>query len=212
MVYVKTAILIDNSSMVNGSLREELLAMRAEDLRVRQELLDAGELGGAYVPRMEAIHIKNAARLRELISEHGWPAEDIAGKDGAEAAWIITQHAIGEPDFQRHALHLLTECTAAGRIPAWHAAYLEDRIAMYEGRPQRYGSQWMDDACDGRTRPWKLSDPERVNELRASVGLPPLHPIPERGPDLPQEQRKALENNQRWWQEWLASKGWAKSG
>jgi hypothetical protein len=32
-------------------LREELLAARAEDLRVRQEPVDAGGLGGAYVPR-----------------------------------------------------------------------------------------------------------------------------------------------------------------
>jgi len=198
--------------MVNESLRDELLAMRAEDLRVRQELLDAGELGGAYVPRMEAIHIKNAARLRELIREYGWPAEDIAGKNGAEAAWIITQHAIGQPDFQKHALRLLNECAAARRIPAWHAAYLEDRIAMYEGRPQRYGSQWFDDPRDGRTRPWNLRDPQRVDEFRASVGLPPLHPIPEPGPDLPVEQREAIKKDQRWWQEWLASKGWGSSG
>jgi hypothetical protein len=41
--------------------------MRAEDMRVRQELLESGELGGAYVPQMEAVHIGNAARLRELM-------------------------------------------------------------------------------------------------------------------------------------------------
>jgi hypothetical protein len=89
-------------TVVNEQLRRELLAMREEDLRVRQELLDAGQLGGPYVPRMEEVHVRNAARLRELIGQHGWPAENIAGKDGAEAAWFITQHAIGEPQFQRH--------------------------------------------------------------------------------------------------------------
>ena len=197
--------------MVNEPLREELLKMRSEDLTVRQELLNAGQLGGHYVPRMEAVHVNNAGRLRQLIAEHGWPAEDIAGKDGAEAAWLIAQHSVGEPEFQETVLRLLKECAAAGRNPAWHAAYLEDRIAMYEGRPQRYGSQWFDDSRDGRTRPWKLSDPERVNELRASVGLPPLPPVPEQGPDLPKDQQKVLEENQRWWQEWLESKGWKRS-
>src|SRR5580693_3701653 len=93
--------------MLNDALRQELMEMREEDLSVRQELLDSGELGAAYVPRMEAIHIKNAARLRALIAAHGWPGEDIAGKDGAEAAWLTVQHAIGEPEFQRHALALL---------------------------------------------------------------------------------------------------------
>jgi hypothetical protein len=193
---------------MNESLRCELVAMREEDLRVRQELLEAGELGGVYVPRMEVIHVKNAARLRELIAEHGWPGEDIAGKDGAEAAWLIAQHAIGEPEFQRQVLRLLQDSVAQGGTPAWHAAYLEDRIAMYEGRPQRFGSQWIDDPRDGRLRPWKLADPERVNELRASVGLGPLHPIPELGPDISEEQLKQIEENLRWWKEWLRSKGW----
>ena len=198
--------------MVDEGLRSELLTMRDEDLSVREELLEAGLLGGAYVPRMEAVHVKNAGRLRELIEEYGWPAEDIAGEDGAEAAWIIAQHAVGEPEFQRRVLQLLQACAAEGRTPAWHAAYLEDRIAMLEGRPQRYGSQWMDDPTDGRIRPWKLSEPERVNELRASVGLRPLAAIPEPGPDLPAEQRAAIEENQRWWQEWMAGKGWKTSG
>jgi hypothetical protein len=197
--------------VVNEQLRRELLAMREEDLRVRQELLDAGQLGGHYVPRMEEVHVRNAARLRELIEQHGWPAEHIAGKDGAEAAWFITQHAIGEPQFQRHALKLLLACAAERRTPKWHAAYLEDRIAMYEGRPQRFGTQWIDDSRDGRARPWKLADPDRVNQLRAEVGLDPLHPIPEPGPDLPLEKQKEMEDNRRGWEDWLSSKGWQEN-
>ena len=92
--------------------------MRAADSRVREELLAAGELGGPYVPRMEVVHVKNAARLRSLIAEYGWPAEDIAGKDGAEAAWLIAQHAVGEPEFLREVLPLLWACGTAGRTPS----------------------------------------------------------------------------------------------
>src|SRR3954469_6184900 len=98
--------------MINESLRRELVSMREEDLRVRGELEAAGELGGPYVPRMEAVHLRNAARLRELIAEYGWPGEDIAGEDGAKAAWFIVQHSVGEPDFQRHVLSLLREHAA----------------------------------------------------------------------------------------------------
>jgi hypothetical protein len=194
--------------MINDKLRLELVSMRAEDIQVRDELVAANELGGPYVPRMETVHVKNAARLRDLIDQHGWPAADVAGEDGAEAAWFITQHAIGEPDFQRRALELMNACVAQGRIPAWHAAYLEDRIAMYEGRPQRFGTQWIDDPRDGRTRPWKLAHAERVNELRAAVGLRDLPPISGPGPDLPEDQQNALRESQRWWVEWLVSKGW----
>ncbi len=182
--------------------------MRAENVRVRQELVESGELGGPYVPRMEAVHVRNAARLRELIAIHGWPAEDIAGEDGAKAAWFIVQHAVGEPEFQRQSLKLLLECAALGKAPAWHAAYLEDRIAMQEGRPQRFGTQWMDSPEDGLTRPWRLAEPERVNELRASVGLGPLHPIPEPGPPLQAEKRRELEETWQWWESWFVSRGW----
>jgi len=197
-----------NVLVIDEELRRELLEMRAEDKRVRQELLESGELGGCYVPRMEAVHVRNAARLRELIAVHGWPGEDIAGKDGTEAAWLIGQHAIGEPDFQHEVLRLLQACALAGRVPLWHVAYLEDRIAMYEGRPQRYGAQWMDDPVDGRTRPWRLAEPDRVNQLRAEVGLGPLHPVPEPGPELAREEQRKIQDNQRWWERWLTSKGW----
>ena len=117
-------------SKMNEALRQELVAMRAEDMRVRQELVDNGELGGAYIPRMEAVHVANAARLRELVAEHGWPAEDIAGEDGAKAAGFIVQHSVGEPQFQRSALAWMQAGAAEKRMPAWHAAYLEDRIAF----------------------------------------------------------------------------------
>ena len=173
-----------------------------------QELVDAGELGGPYVPRMEAVHVKNAARLRALIAQYGWPTEEVAGKDGAEAAWFIAQHAIGEPEFQRDTLKRLQEAGSQGKTPAWHAAYLEDRIAMLEGRPQRFGTQWMDDPRDGLIRPWTLADPENVNQLRASVGLDPLRAIPEPGPDLSPEEQQKIRDNYRWWEEWHISKGW----
>jgi len=80
------------------------------------------------------------------------------GKDGAEGAWLIAQQAIGEPDFQRRALKLLRGCGVEVGVPAWHAACLENRDAMYEGRPQRYGTQWRDDPQDGRTRSWTLAE------------------------------------------------------
>jgi hypothetical protein len=194
--------------MSNDALREELMAMRAEDLRVRQELVESGELGGSYVPRMEAVHVRNAERLKTIIDEHGWPDEKTAGEDGANAAWLIVQHAIGFPDFQRRCLSLLRLSAGEGSVPRWQAAYLEDRIAIQEGRPQRYGTQWLDDPVDGRIRPWKLAHPDRVDELRAEAGLQPMHPVPERGPELSPAQREAIYENQRWWESWAASKGW----
>ena len=103
--------------MLNEALRRELLAMREEDRRVRTELADAGELGGPYVPEWRRCTSGTQRVCASLISEHGWPVEDIAGKDGSEAAWFIAQHAVGEPEFQRMALSMLQAAAASGDGP-----------------------------------------------------------------------------------------------
>jgi hypothetical protein len=131
-------------------------------------------------------------------------------KMARKLAWFIAQHSIGEPDFQRQILKLLHKCISEKRVPAWHGAYLEDRIAIQEGRLQRYGTQWMQDPVDGRVRPLSLADADHVNERRAEVGLGPMQPIPELGPTLPSDQREEIERNNRWWEEWYIRRGWRK--
>lgn len=159
--------------MTDAGLAEALVALRRHDEAVRAELAADGSLFDGYHPRMQAVHDANAARLEALIAAHGWPGQDRVGADAAEAAWIVVQHAIARPDFQRAMLATLRAEAAAGRVPAWQAAYLEDRIAVHEGRPQVYGTQfdWDD---DGRMSPRPIADPDGVDARRASVGLGPL--------------------------------------
>jgi hypothetical protein len=155
------------------ALREELLAMAAEDRRVRAELLADGSLSDGYHPRMADVHRRNAARLAEIIAGRGWPGRGLAGEDGARAAWVILQHAIGDPPLQRRGLEVLRAAVAAGEAPAWQAAYLEDRIRYFEGRPQKYGTQYDWDES-GQLNPHPVEDPAGVDERRRGVGLGPL--------------------------------------
>lgn len=83
------------------------------------------------------------------------------------AAWFIAQHAIGEPDFQREALTLVQDKVKQGKVPAAQEAHLFDRIAMYEGRPQRYGTQSLP-CADGQYRRWKTEDQEHVSRVNGS--------------------------------------------
>src|SRR5688572_30331260 len=97
---------------LDETLREELLALAADDRKVRAELVADGTLFGGYHPRLEAVHQHNARRLDEIIDVHGWPVASTVGDDGAEAAWLILQHAIGNPPLQRKGLRLLKEAAA----------------------------------------------------------------------------------------------------
>src|SRR5690606_11847158 len=102
-----------------------------------------------------------------------WPDRKRFGDDGAAAAFLILQHAISRPDLQRSGLALLVAGVERGEANALDVAYLADRIAVYEGRPQLFGTQFDWDA-DGLLSPAPLADPEGVEARRAEIGLPPL--------------------------------------
>lgn len=174
--------------MNKTELRRKLLEMIAHDESVREDLALTGQLFIGYHPRMAEVHRQNAKQLSEIVGEHGWPDGDIAGKDGAEAAWRIVQHAIDQPDFQRRMFGKLLEAAAEGRIERWQPAFLEDRIRALEGRPQKYGTQFDWDE-NGEMSPYpEIEDPSIVDELRASVSLPPLEQAIAR-------QREAIKNS-----------------
>ncbi len=159
---------------MNETLRDELLEMIGLDERVRAELVDSGELFDVgYEARMERVHHRNALRLHVIIESVGWPGTDLVGSDGAEAAWLILQHAIAEPDLMRRTLPLLQAAAREGQASPRHVALLEDRIRFFEGRPQRYGTHFDWDA-EGNLSPCAMEDPRRVNKRRRAVGLAPL--------------------------------------
>ena len=138
--------------MPDQSLRDELVAdegrgpagpRRTRSGRGTGWSVRSGDGGGAPAePR----------RLRELIREHGWPDEQIAGKDGAEAAWLIAQHAIGEPDFERQSLKLLRAC-AAEEAGSGLARGLSRRPDRDVRRPARSGTERSGSTIHGRLCP-----------------------------------------------------------
>lgn len=186
-------------------LRRELMACADEDQRVRAELVAEGTLFDGYHPRMEAVHRSNAAYLAAAIDRHGWPGAVLVGADGADAAWLIAQHAIGEPEFQRRCLAALETAAERDDVPRWQPAMLEDRIRVFEGRAQRYGTQLMVND-DGTLSPHAIEDPDGVEERRRAVGLDPLAERlakAERVP--PPKDREAYE---RGYEAWLRQVGW----
>lgn len=192
----------------------ELLGLAAADLRTRQELARTGELFQGYHPRMAAVHRENAARLRAIVEVLGWPTVARVGQDASEAAWLVLQHAIGEPELQRGMLPVLWEHARKGEVPGWQAALLEDRVRAFEGRAQRYGTQ-LDWDERGQLVPWPaVEEAETVDERRAAVGLPPLAEVlEERRRDAAQEGQRAPEDvlaRRREAEAWARGVGWRR--
>jgi hypothetical protein len=192
-------------------IREKLVAMAEEDQAVREELGADGSLFHGYHPRMEEVHRRNAAALLEIVERHGWPVQSLVGEHAARAAWIILQHAIGNPSLQRRGLRWLQEAAALGEVAPVEVAMLEDRIRCYEGRPQRYGTQFDWDAS-GQISPYPVEDPEGVDRRRAAIGLGPLdeavrlmRELMAQGPEVPPTD---WAERQRQKELWLRTVGW----
>ena len=184
------------------TLAEELLALIARDDEVRARLAADGSLFDGYHPEMEAVHRANASRLRELVTQFGWPGRNLVGDDAASAAWRIVQHAISEPAFMREMFVVLSNAPDVSKA---EVAKLEDRIRVFEGRAQRFGTQFdWNEAGTALELILGVEEPETVAARRAAVGLPPIEwsrePEPgDRPPDA--DARRARDA-------WLVAVGW----
>ncbi len=194
---------------MNELLREKLLLMQAEDARVREELAASGELFDGYRPAMERVHLKNAHELERLIDEHGWLGKSLVGDDGADAAWLIVQHAISLPEFSRRSLKLIERAVAEHEAEPYQAAYLHDRISFLENRHQRYGTQ-SDWNADGLMEVWALEDNEKVNDYRRAVRLEPLESLTWENAETRENKPKDLAKRQSEFQAWAKRVGWRK--
>ena len=189
------------------TIADELVAMADLDQKAGEELAASGALYEGYHPWLAAIHENNALRLQAIIAQIGWPTERLVGEPAAKAAWLIAQHAISQPEFQRSCLKLLAEAAREHMVPLWQPAMLEDRIRRFESRPQLYGTQFEPDA-HGNMQPHAIEDPESVDERRRAVGLEPLAERLARAE--PQPPPADPERFERDYQEWLIKVGWRK--
>lgn len=115
----------------------------------------------------------NTARLKELLVTRDWFRDDRDGDGAASDAWLLIQHADRDPDFQREILPRIEAAIEHPGVSASDYAYLFDRVAGKDGKPQRYGSQGRCIA-DDVWAPNAVEDPDRLNERRAEVGLGPI--------------------------------------
>ena len=109
---------------MNVELRAELLRRVAADQEAR------GVMDREAVAAADG---ENLPWLRQVITDFGWPGKSLVGEDGADAAWLLAQHADSDPAFQRQCLDLLTAAVLHGEATITQQAYLTDRVLLHEG-------------------------------------------------------------------------------
>ena len=195
------------------SLKDELLAMQSADLQLRSQLAAQGTLSPGYNEEMAALHRRNAARLGEILDEHGWPGRSLVGEAGCAAAWLVLQHSLLDPLLMMRALPLLEVAVRGDEAPPSQMAYLADRIRTLQGQPQLYGTQhdWDD---IGQMSPLPIDDAAGVEARRSALGMETLVAHTARLREQVARERAAppadLAAYRREAHEWARSLGWRK--
>lgn len=164
---------INESSINYDSLRVVLEHMRFEDQEIRRIIIDSIGLSapnvGPYLKRMSEIDAANQEKIRLILKEYGWIPISKVGEKAADAIFYTIQHSDRElmekyfPEFKRLA--------DQGEASRKQCAMMEDRLLMWNGKKQIYGTQASDFREDKTMAIWPIDDPKHVNQRRKEVGF-----------------------------------------
>jgi HD superfamily phosphodiesterase len=153
-----------------SKIAKDIIDLKNVDLKFREKLIAEKKLSEGYHDEMEKLHIDNAEKLNEIIDKIGFPTIENVGDEASESAWLIIQHAISKPKFMKKCLNLLENVVVENDAYEKKWAYLADRIAVLEGKPQLYGTQFDWDK-NGALSPNTCDDLSKVNIRRLKMGL-----------------------------------------
>jgi hypothetical protein len=125
----------------------------------------------SVLAKVKKVDEDNTQWLKGVVEKQGWPTNASVGKDGADAAWLLVQHADADTKFQRRCLDLMAKLPK-GETSQSNVAYLTDRVLLAEGKKQVYGTQFT--SVNGKLKPRPIEDEANVDKRRAQVGLPTL--------------------------------------
>ena len=195
------------------SIAEKIIELKNADLTLRDKLVQCGQLSEGYNDEMKELHNKNAKILNEIIDTIGYPTIDKVGKEANEATWLVIQHSIGQPKFMKKCVELLRIAVSEDKADQKNLAYLTDRIATFEEKPQLYGTQFDWDE-NGKLSPNLFDDLRKVNERRKSIGLNTLEEqteiIRRQAKKENQSPPKDFEKRKQEIEKWKRNVGWKK--
>lgn len=164
------------SANYNKPLEKELLDIYTEDQSIRGKFMDIYKDPKSDKRKIDSIGkimVKkdsiNLIKVIKILDEKGWVGKDVVGAQANQTLFLVIQHS--DLKYQQKYLPMMKDAVKKGNANPGNLAYLEDRIALREGRRQIYGSQ---SARNKTTNKWYISpmiDPDNVDKRRAEVGL-----------------------------------------
>ena len=110
----------------------------------------------------------NLIIVENIIINNGWLGADDIGEKGNKTLFLVIQHS--SPKIWKEYLPILRKAFEDGNALGKHLALLEDRVAVFDGEMQIYGSQISIDS-EGKYSLDPIINPDNVNKRRKEMGL-----------------------------------------
>lgn len=155
---------------------DELAAMAGADQALRKRIDHLAPESRAQQKLWDHVMLVdrvNTERMKALVARCGWPSAATHGARAVKDAWLLVQHADRDLAFQKQVLGLLEQAAAAGSEGLGQSfAYLYDRIAVAEKRPQHYGTQMSAPTGHYCALEFdRMDDPAQVEARRAQLKM-----------------------------------------
>ena len=126
-----------------------------------------------YALKMEETDSTNLAAVSHILDTYGWPSG--LSHDANKAIFLVVDHS-GHKTMNKY-IGLFHDAVDKGYLSMNDLVTMEDRMLMNAGKPQKYGTQAYSLVEDGKTviYIWPVEDPDKLDALRKSVGLMPIH-------------------------------------
>lgn len=138
----------------------DAMAKADQDMRT-QDLLDDSTWD-------ESVDANNTARMKEIVTQIGWPTISRVGEVASSHAWLLVQHADFDVAFQQKCLELMKR-EKEDEVKKKDIAMLTDRIRVNSNQPQMYGTQF--NQIGGKHVPLPIEGEAQVDERRLQMGL-----------------------------------------
>lgn len=157
-------------------LEKQLAEIYTEDQEIRGEFMNVYKASKPDKKKIDSIgkimgmkDSINLIKVMKILDERGWLGKNIVGEQGNKTLFLVIQHA--DLKYQQKYLPVMREAVKNGNANAGNLAYLEDRVALREGRRQIYGSQSAKNKKTNKMYISPMIDPDNVDKRRAEVGL-----------------------------------------
>ena len=157
----------------SNSLQRELLQRKEIDQKARNELA-ASPQSEEVMNRALRIDAENTQFIRAVLAKCGWPKKSAIGEQAAKAAWLLTQHADMDPQYQVLAAQQLKYAVLGKEAEPSNLAALVDRNRRLNDQPQVYGMQFFT-TPENTIRFYDIITPSKIDARRKEIRLSPFY-------------------------------------